>query len=588
MSMTQHYNYFLSRRKIITFIYISVALLVLYRYFFLQIIESEKYKIQAGNNSLRKIVLYPPRGIIYDRNFLPLVDNRPLYQIKIIPEDLDPSNFNYQLLYKYTGILRGSVDSVLLKSKEIPGGQFKSILLKRYIDFETKARLEESKLDLKGVYFTELPARVYTAECNLSHTLGYLRQVDPNSIKSQNYHSDDIIGFSGVEKFYEKTLKGVHGFDFFLVDRLGIIQSKYHSEKDYFPIQGEDIVLTIDSNLQKFIEDLFINENGAIIVMNPDNGEVISMLSSPYYNLDSFIGPIPMPTWNKLIKDIKKPFTNRVTQQTYPPGSIFKLLLSAIAIEKKIISPDWQVECNGIYHFHDTAFRCWNAEGHGTIGLLDALKGSCNIYFYNLMQKVKFSDWSNEAEKFGFGLITGIDLPEEKAGLVPDKQYMNGRYKNSGGWSKGHLLNLSIGQGEVSVTPIQIIQLINTIINKGSIYSPHLNINQNLVEKKINYRDNVWNLLSESMYAAVNYKGGTAYNARIDENLGKVFGKTGTAQVCSNCDILPHGWFAGFIETKDGRKYSLCILIENGGKGSNKPSKLAKKIFNYIARMNDA
>jgi len=581
-------NYFFSRSRIIVFIYIAIALLVLYRYFFLQVIESEKYKIQAGNNSLRKIVLYPPRGIIYDRNFLPLVDNKPLYQIRIVPKDLDPINFDYHLLYKHTRISKSSVDSVLLESQGILGGQFKPILLKRYIDFNTKARLEESKLNLKGVYFTELPARVYTAKCNLSHTLGYLRQVDQNSMKSYNYHSDDIIGFSGVEKFYEEKLKGIHGFDFFLVDRLGVIQSKYNPDKDYSPIQGEDVVLSIDSNLQEFIEDLFINENGAIIVMNPDNGEVVSLLSSPYYNLDSFVGPIPISTWNKLIKDTKKPFTNRATQQTYPPGSIFKLLLSAIAIEKNIISPDWKVECNGIYHFHDTAFRCWNTEGHGDTNLLDALKGSCNIYFYNLMQKINFSDWSNEAKKFGFGSITGIDLPEEKQGLVPDKKYMNERYRNSGGWSKGHLLNLSIGQGEVSVTPMQIIQLINIIVNNGSIYSPHLNLEYDLEEKKINYKDDVWKFLRKSMYAAVNYKGGTAGNARIEPELGKVFGKTGTAQVCSNCEILPHGWFAGFIEIKNDKKYSICILIENGGKGSDKASKLANKIFNYIARKTNA
>ena len=583
----QSYDYSLSRSKVISFIYIAIALLVLYRYFFLQIIESEKYKIQAGNNSLRKIVIYPPRGIIYDRNFLPLVDNKPLYQIKIIPEDLDITNFNDQLLYKHTKILKSSVDSVLLKSKNILGGQFKPILLKRHIDFNTKARLEESKLDLKGLYFTELPARVYTAKCNLSHTLGYLRQVDQASVKSYNYHSDDIIGFSGVEKFYEKKLKGTHGFDFFLVDRLGIIQSKYNSEKDYSPIQGEDIVLSIDSNLQKFVEDLFADEDGAIIIMNPDNGEVISLLSSPYYNLDSFIGPIPMDTWNELVEDPKKPFTNRVTQQTYPPGSIFKLLLSAIAIEKNIISTDWKVECNGIYHFHDTAFRCWNTEGHGNINLLDALKGSCNIYFYNLMQKVKFSDWSDEARKFGFGSITEIDLPEEKIGLIPDRQYMNNRYRRSGGWSKGHLLNLSIGQGEVSVTPVQIIQLINAIANNGLIYSPHLNLEYKLKKREINYRSDVWNFLRKSMYAAVNYKGGTAGNAKIEEKFGKVFGKTGTAQVCSDCEILPHGWFAGFIEMKDDRKYSVCILIENGGKGSDKPSKFANKIFNYLTRMKD-
>ena len=587
MNFKRSHNSIFSRSQVILVIYIVTALLVLYRYFFLQVIDNEKYKIQAGNNSLRKIVLYPPRGIIYDRNFIPLVDNKPLYEIKIIPEDLDEANFNYSLLHKHTGILKSAIDSVLYSSRKILGGQFKPMLLKRYIDFDTKAILEESKLDLKGLYFTELPARVYTSGCNLSHTLGYLRQVDQYSIESYNYHSDDIIGFSGVEKFYEKKLKGIHGFDLFLVDRLGVIQSKYNVQDNYSPIQGEDVVLSIDSDIQEFIESLFVNENGSVILMDPTNGEVISLLSSPYYDLNSFVGPIPINVWNKLVKDENRPFTNRVTQQTYPPGSIFKLLLSAIAIEKEIISKDWKVECDGVYQFHDTAFRCWNAEGHGEIGLLDAIKSSCNIYFYNLMQKIDFSDWSDEANKFGFGAITGIDLPQEKTGLVPDKTYMNKAYRKSGGWSKGHLLNLSIGQGEVSVTPIQIIQLINLIVNNGDAFYPHVNLNQNVGQINVDYKSDVWQFLKKAMYAAVNYKGGTAYNARIDTDDGSVFGKTGTAQVCSNCDILPHGWFAGFVELKDGRKYSVCILIENGGKGSEKPSKIARKIFNYIAEMND-
>jgi penicillin-binding protein 2 len=221
------------------------------------------------------------------------------------------------------------------------------------------------------------------------------------------------------------------------------------------------------------------------------------------------------------------------------------------------------------------------------MNLNEAIKGSCNIFFYNLMQKIDFDDWSNASKQFGFGMKTEIDLPQENKGLVPTKNYMNEFYKDKGGWSKGHLLNLSIGQGEVSVTPIQVIQLINSIANNGVLYTPHLNIRYNSKKTNISYNENVWSILKQAMYDAVNSDGGTAYNARIDTKRGIAYGKTGTAQVCSNCDIEPHGWFAGFIKLNNGKQYTICIIIENGGKGSNKPTRIAKDIFQYIIELDN-
>ena len=570
-----------SRRQILIFIYLILSILILYRYFFLQIIENETFKEKAGNNSLRKIVLYPPRGIIYDRNNIPMVDNNPLYRMKIISKDMQ-KNFNYQILEEHTGISKIFMDSIISESKKTPGGQFKPMLLKNYINNKTKSILEEYKLDLKGVYFSELPARIYTSDCDLTHVLGYLKKVDRNFLAKENYHVNDIIGFNGVEKYYEEKLHGIYGVDYFLVDRFGVIQGKYDTDNDISPIQGEDLTLTIDSNVQNFVENLFGEYKGAVVVMDPSNGEIISLMSNPDYDLDSFIGFLSKNEWKKLESDPNSPLINRVIQSNYPPGSIFKLVVAALALEQNIINQSWEVECNGEYHFHDTIFRCWKEEGHGKISLNEAIKSSCNIYFYNLMQKIKFDDWSDASKKFGFGDKTGIDLPQENEGLVPDKNYMNKFYKDKGGWSKGHLLNLSIGQGEVSTTPLQIIQLINSIANNGILYTPHLSIRHNPEKNNIGYKQDVWSFLKQAMYDAVNSDGGTAYNMRIDKKIGNAYGKTGTAQVCSNCDIEPHGWFAGFIELNNGKQYSICILIENGGKGSNKPTKMAKDIFQYI------
>ena len=200
------------------------------------------------------------------------------------------------------------------------------------------------------------------------------------------------------------------------------------------------------------------------------------------------------------------------------------------------------------------------------------------------MQDIDFNQWSQESEKLGFNKKTRIDLPNEKIGNIPNRKYMNETYKDKGGWSKGHLLNFSIGQGEVSVTPIQVIQLVNLIANNGKTYYPRLNLFERNESYTVDYKNNVWKFIKNAMYAAVNDNGGTAYKAKVNKKNVKVYGKTGTAQVCSNCDDKPHAWFSGFVEYGNNQKLSICILIENGGKGSNIPADMSKKIFEYILK----
>jgi len=580
--MQINYSKKILHKRILLIFYFILCAIVLYNYFSLQIMQNEKFNQKAGNNSIRKIILNAPRGIIYDRNKLPLVDNKPLYDLKLIPHDIT-DGFNYSLFNEIVNIDSTAIDSIINLNKEA-GASFKPIIIKRYIDFNLKSILEEYKLDFKGIYFSELPARTYISDCYLTHVLGYLRQIDEKNYNKTLYKADDIIGFSGIEKYYENYLRGDYGVDYYLVDRLGIIQGKYESDLSISPLQGDSIILSIDSELQSFVENSLDNYSGSIIIMNPDNGQILSLASNPDYDLKSFIGPIPINQWKSLINNPKKPFTNRAIQETYPPGSIFKLLLSAIALEHNIIATQKTYVCSGIYNFHNTSFRCWKKEGHGEIDLSNAIKESCNIYFYNLMQNIDFNQWAEESEKLGFNKKTHIDLPNEQIGNIPNRKYMNETYKDRGGWSKGHLLNFSIGQGEISVTPIQVIQLINLIANEGKTYYPHLNLFERNQSYIANYKNNVWKFIKNAMYAAVNHNGGTAYKAKVNKKNVKVYGKTGTAQVCSNCDDKPHAWFSGFVEYGNNQKLSICILIENGGKGSNIPADMSKKIFEYILK----
>ena len=561
-----------SKKNIILSVYFFLVLVVFFRYFKLQIIDYSKYQEKAGNNSLRRIELEAPRGIIYDLNNKPIVDNKFIYDLNIIPKDFDSQSFNYDLIEKITSINKIKIDSII-KQNNTSIKKFKPVLIARNINLEKKSILEEFKLDLKGLYFSNSQVRTYMMDCNLSHVLGYLRK------------NEDLEGFSGVEKYYQDLLKGMDGIEYHKVDRFSIDQGVFQTDGNILPIQGNDLQLTIDSKLQAFSENLMNDYVGSVIVMDPESGEILSMLSKPDYDLSSFAGEIPQKVWNKINNNSNKPFNNRSIQNHYPPGSIFKLVLSAIVLDKNLISKNRSINCNGVYDFYDTKFRCWKEEGHGKTNLNKALQQSCNIYFYNLIQMVDFELWSSEVKKFGFGDITKIDLNGEKKGIVPDRSYMNERYKDKGGWSTGHLLNLSIGQGEIMVTPIQIANLMNIIQNEGYSIQPHLNKSYTYNKNIIDYDKKVWKIIKQSMYDAVNKDKGTAYKANLNMKGAKVYGKTGTAQICSDCDLLPHAWFAGFLEFKN-KKYSISVIIENGGKGSDLPSEMSRKIFKYLVDNN--
>ena len=560
-------------KKTALFIYFVFILILLFNYYNLQLIQYEKYKALGEKNSLFARELNAPRGIIFDRNGLPLVDNKFIYDINIIPNLFDENNFDYKILNDAANIKKEYIDSIVGSSMNSLA-RYRPKLIKRQVNFKIKSILDENKLDLKGMYFSEFPIRTFVSKSNLSHVLGYLKQDQ----------SGNVIPYGGIEKVYNSSLLGENGVEYHLINNLGIDQGVFNFEnRNFHPIQGDSLFLNIDSNLQSFCENMVREYKGAIVVSNPSTGEVLSMLSFPDFDLNSFAGPITVDEWKQLNNEENSVLINRSTQGLYAPGSIFKLILAAIVLDKKLIDHNYKINCNGEYPFYDTKFHCWKEEGHGIINLNQAIQQSCNVYFYDLIQKMDLNLWSEEVKKFGFGSMTGIDLKSEQNGLVPTVEFMNEKYKDSGRWSKGHELNLSIGQGETLVTPLQISNLMNYIANNGYICKPRISGNNCHEKSFTNYSNSVFNTIKKSMYDAVNKSKGTAYNAAVDLSQGKVYGKTGTVQICSNCDILPHAWFAGFMESKKNKKYSITIIIENGGKGSNIPSKLAGKIFEYLA-----
>ena len=558
----------------------GIFAILFFRFYHLQIYQHSKYETKAGNNSVRKISLHAPRGIIYDRNGIPIVDNRQIYDLSVIPFDVT-NQFDYRMVSKRTG-----VSSIELKEKIAKGKKsfhrFRPIPIKRHINFETRSHLEENKLSLPGTIFSEFPARTYPVKAKLTHVLGYLRAVTELSVSIPNqeldYQLGDVFGFSGIERIYESILRGRDGTEFRLVDIYGIDHGVYQDNPGLQPTPGKALNLSIDSELQALIEDLFRGKKGAAICMMPQSGEVLAFVSAPDYDLNSFAGPVPIELWERWNTDPERPLLNRGIQGLYPPGSTFKLIGAALAKEESIVDKNWTVNCNGVYHLGDRDFHCWNNAGHGIVNMDKAIFQSCNIYFYHLIQKLSFNNWKAMAENFGFGATTGIDLLGEKGGLIPGKKYMNKKYGRYG-WATGNLLTFIIGQGDILVTPIQVAQMMSIIATRGNTKTPHLLVDSPSENIIVSLKSTTWDFLQQATWNVVNHEDGTGKAAKVLG--GEVHGKTGTAQ---NPHGENHSWFAGYL-VKDGVPIlSLAILVEHGGKGSVEAALISHKIFKYAQK----
>ena len=580
-----------------TTVFAGLLIFPLTTFFKLQVLDYNKYKKLAGDNSLRSIEIKAPRGIIYDRNMIPVVDNEPTYYLKIVPVDIIDKNtgniydnFNFQLLDSILGLGKESIISKVERyNKRLE--RFRPFTIKKFVDFKKKSMIEEHILDLPGIVFSEIPARAYVSNVNLSHVLGYLRLVDrerklelnhPDSL--YKYSLGDVYGFSGLEKSYEHLLRGKNGAEYRLVDNRGVDHGKFNQKDGVDVLNGPDFVTSIDLELQSISESLLNNKSGSIICMNPTNGEILAFASSPNYDLKSFIGPVPQKKWNEWNENLKTPLLNRVISGTYPPGSVFKLVTSALLLDKKV--EDTKYDCDGGYKLGSRIIKCWNPLGHGMLDLKNAIKHSCNVYFYKSIENIAYNDLIDMAFKFNFGNLIGIDLPSEKAGIIPTVNYMRNKYeyrdekgKRVVDWARGGTKAImSIGQGEVLTTPLQIINMINLIANNGYSFTPHLIKDGVSSKKDINLSQSIWAYLNHSMWKVINEKTGTGRNAYVDNAV--VRGKTGTAE---NPHGDAHSWFSGYIINENLQKMSVVIMIENGGRGSGVASNIARELFYYFS-----
>ncbi len=575
MALQDDIHVYRKRRTLYAFIALMM-MLFLGRLYQLQLIYRDEYGKKSQENSVRIIPKEPVRGYMYDRNNELVVDNRPSFTVTLMPYEFDKATIGY-----LSRTL--SLDTAFIQERLKRGEQyswFAPVKIKRDIDFRELSTLEENHDRLPGVDFQIESKRMYTTSAHAAHILGYTKEVSESQIKilGRDYVPGDVVGSSGLEGAYERTLRGEKGAEFSTVNVRGQVIGGFESGKlDVPAVDGKDLLLTMDFGLQAFAESLMTGRRGAVVAIDPQDGGILAMVSVPDYHLSVFSGVTPPQIWRAMNGDEAKPLFNRATLTRYPPGSTYKMALAIAALESNTVTPSWRVTCTGAFRMGNKVFK--DLHVHGSVDMITAIQQSCNVYFYQLMLKTGLDEWSHYGRELGFGMLTGIDIAEENPGLLPTTAYMNRRYGPSG-WTRGFLPSLGIGQGELGVTPLQMACYAMVLANQGMYHQPHavrvvIQKEEPRIDtltfqsRRLNVSAETWRIVREGMRRAVELPGGTGGLARIKGN--EVAGKTGTAQ---NPHGLDHAWFVGFAPF-DNPRIAIAVLVENAGFGGSYAAPIA-------------
>jgi penicillin-binding protein 2 len=552
---------------------VLASLILLIRLFIIQVVK-DTYRLSADNNVLRYVTQYPARGLIYDRNKELIVFNQAAYDLMVVPAQvtkIDTAEF-CGLLEISISSYRERMNTALAYSKRAP-----SVFLKQ-ISAESYARFQEKMFLYPGFYVQPRTLRKYSKPI-AAHLLGYVSEVDESLVKKEPYYkAGDYIGKLGIEEAYEKELRGRRGVKIFLVDVYSRIKGSYaEGRMDTVAIQGEDIISTMDMDLQEYGEHLMRNKSGSIVALEPKTGEVLALVSSPNFDPGLLVGRIRSENFAKLNADTAQlPLFNRALQAKYPPGSTFKPINGLIGLQENVITPSTTFGCNSGYLF----VAC---HSHSSpLDLIHGISNSCNSYFCQTYRRIlenpkyptisdAYSKWKGYLNEFGFGKKLGIEFTNELAGLVPSPAYFD-KYYGKNKWKALTVISMAIGQGEIETTPLQMANMTAAIANRGYYYVPHIvkSIGQDkpvdqkyLTKQLINIDSANFETIILGMEAAVNGEGGaTARIAALKDII--VCGKTGTAQ---NPHGKDHSVFIAFAP-KDNPRIAIAVFVENAGFGA--------------------
>lgn len=590
---------FLKKRSLISSVVIIIFFAILIsRLWFLQIQQGDIYSSKADNNRVRYVEVSPPRGNIFDRAGREVVTNRPSFNVLLSREE---RKIDDALLKKAASYLEVDVTDLLDRIRNMANApKHIPVRLAEDINWEKVALIENNRLELPGIRIEVVPLRMYHYGNNASHIIGYLGEISDSELQKEeygHYKGGDLIGKMGLEKLRETQLHGEKGREYMEVNAEGFEQ-KYL--KGIEPLPGFDLQLTIDMELQRAAEEIMSKDNkaGAVVAVDVNSGRVLVAASAPQLKLDEFIGGISSKAWQAMLDDPRHPLINKTVQGQYPPASTYKIVTALAGLGARVIEPETVIFCPGHYKFGNRTYRCWKKAGHGAVDLERALTESCDVYFYQVGQKVGVDRLAEYAGHLGLGRKTGVDIEHEKRGLIPTAAWKKRRYNVP--WQEGETLSIAIGQGFDLATPIQICMMTSALANGGTLYKPGVIENvrdpdgrvverfkPKVVDRLVGQGRNL-KLIRSSLIEAVNGRHGTGKPARL-ENI-TVAGKTGTAQVVRlkqykhlKEEDIPykyrdHAWFTCFAPAENP-EIAVTVLVEHGLHGGSGAAPIARAVL---------
>jgi len=565
------------KKSLLTAIIAVVAFFYALRLFQMQVLEFEKFDAKSSSNSIKAIEQIPLRGVFYDRNMNLLVENTPAYTVRIFPAEYNTKANKF--LEGVLGLDSGYIANQLYKNRIF--SKFVPIKIQRGASFEAVGWIEENKENLPGVDYIIEMQRNYPSGVMGAHVFGYSKEISQKQLEQNSdgfYNPGDLIGYSGLERSYEEFIRGKKGFNYILVDSRRREIGKFKDGlRDVASIKGSDLVLGIDLNLQRVLEESMLGKVGAGVAIEPSTGEILALVSSPDFDLNQFSYVTSRDYLSDLLSDKRKPQFNRATSSKHPPGSTFKILCAIAGLESGVINENSTFFCGGGFTF-GRFFKCHGA--HGSINVVHAIEKSCNSFFYQLIFKIGLNRLADYAELFGLGKKTGVDIKEEVKGLIPRTSYYEKIYGKN--WPQGILVSLGIGQGEIGATPLQLAHFTALVANNGKSFAPHFVrgfLDENKKLHSLKFREintgvsqKTFDLVKEGMFLVVN-GAGTATAIRMQEI--KICGKTGTAQ---NPHGQDHAWFIGYAPA-DNPQIAVAVLVENVGFGGTHAAPIAKRMI---------
>ncbi len=569
------------RMRIAEVIALIISTILLLRLFQLCVIERETYTRLAEANRQRIIPIEPQRGIIYDRNGVPLVKNLPYFVAQLSPEYTSEGQ-----IQEIADLLKIPKEEILEKIKN-RRSEIEPITIKEGLSFEEVARIEARHSDYPGLSVSTTFIRRYLYGSIGAHLIGYLGRITKEQwefLRQEGVPQDAFVGQWGVEKVYDDLLRGRYGKKIVEVDALG---NEVRLLQVVPPEKGQDITLSIDIEVQKAMEEAYQGRAGAFVAIDPNTGEVLALGSLPSFDPNRFSRGADPDYWRQLSQDPWHPFINRAFQAQYPPGSVFKIVVAIAGLEEGIIKPSTTYTCSGGIPFGNRFFRCWKKEGHGTVNLKRAIVESCDVYFYEVGRILGIDRIAEYARRLGLGQPSGIKLVSERKGIVPSTEW---KIKTLGQpWYPGETLSAAIGQSYVSATLVQLARMIGAVANGGYLKelrllrkTEEINSPQSMVQEiSINISQETLNLIRDALKGVVNEPGGTGGAARLQGIY--VGGKTGTAQVISKAIEThklaererDHAWFVAFAPVENPQ-IAMTVFVEHGGQGGSVAAPIAR------------